>query len=303
MGFLFNRVNEIINGVSYSLKKEYSSFLNASSFHFSDFKIEELQDILQGALLSKFDGNYKLYLSLKKNNHKIDEFQTSIFDFVLNNNLIESSSKIKPFDEFVSLEEYLKYNNIEYQSLKDKHDFSFQNRYIYEYLKFKNTRSYYKYLLDPQNKYLINKYIEIILGENKELNDVLWEQRLKLNTHANNIIFKPDEISDKYLLDCLFKKIDPFERKVVNSLKDVLKIDNELMKCINCKSFNHYQNFDKWILKFTVILQNKIVFEDIQLVNGEYCVDFEIPNDDFYYLSDGIQDIMTRWNFHKKYQI
>lgn len=273
---LFSSAKDLFNGITPSNKKRYSSFFSAVLLHYPDFKIIKAEDGGGEAIVEILTGHSNIEILIKKNPEKIDELRTTIFDFINDTSLLESKNKFM-------------------NGVISYHDFNMTNSKTRgaserEYLSLLSRVSYLNYILQNNNKELLQKCLKI---EGNRIG-------------ANN---KPSIFSRMYddpflRLDSVFKGMNHIERlRLANTNNDLSSFqnwDHDLYKDQKkYEAFGNYYNKDVWFLKLSVNKNNNVLFEDIVITNGENGNDLYMHEDDFLYFSDTLEKMKERCNFFK----
>jgi hypothetical protein len=296
---IFNNTLDYLKGFPSSLKKEYSSFLSAALFYMPNFKINNLKNGDTSAEIEYLQKNLKIKLTLNRNNKKIDELKTTIYDF-MSQDKIKSCEKYKNINEYLSFEEYKNKRNISRQSSPNLYRIMGETWLDAEFLALANERAYLEYLYLKENKEKISS-LSILNIMNKEKSFSKQERldRQRLQNHYETYGFSwHQKISAQFLLDSDFKCIDPYERIIVlNNLKDWRHDFNEIYLSLldinpNVQSntaFNAYKKMNIRYMKLSIQKDNSIIHEDIRLVDGNNAA--RLHEDDFFFF-DHTMNIM-----------
>jgi len=289
----FKETRDFLKGASISAKQAYSPFLSAALLHFPDFKIKNMVNDCQGATLYRQEGNYILYLSVLNalgGNYSINELFSTIYSF-LKDSKLNKVEEVLPLNDFLHCKEFYKYR---YQ-LVGKPCPPYENisyKIKTDYIKLKKNRSYIRYLNLPEVKKQIDKINDLQeydLNHYREqcLNEIRNSSAYMI---GHSLFFDTDLLDENdFLKDCLFKKISPKERLFMQKTSDYPK-----------KKFGGYRYIDNWHLTLEVKKFHKIKYEDIAIIGGVDEKGFRMHEDDFVFMSEGIQKLMERWNKHKK---
>lgn len=286
MGLFNNAKDLFLKGITPSLKKEYSPFLSAALLYMPNFKIIDLNDGSKFGEIEASDGRFQIKLSFDRNNNKIDELYTQIF-FFLDDETLKTIQTNKKLTEFISYEDYKKVRNISKQSFSNISKIMGSNWLVHHYLELKSKRSYVRYLLQPENKSKIER-----LNQLKQSGIF----KIKHPTHRHYLGLTDNQITENYIVDSQFKGVDPFKRKDVANGFSFNSFD-KISEQAKYRHLNNYKFMDVWYLKLTVISNNNIVFEDVQLVNGKG--KYDLHEDDFLFFSEVMGHMFERWEEFK----
>lgn len=285
MGFFDSARDFFLNGITSSLKKEYSPFLSAALLFMPDFKINKLNDGSKFGEIETVNDNFKIKLSFEYNPKKIDELYTQIFHYI-DNEMMSSVQLIKSINEFISYEEYKKIRNISNQSYNNISNVMGPDWLVNHYLELKSKRSYIRYLLEPKNIEKIEQYKKVI---NSEKNDI--------RKTINNLRLRDSQLTTQYFFDSHFKGVDALKRREI-AQGYTLDAYNRIIEQGNYKHCGKYKIMDVWYLKLLVYSGEDVVFEDIQLVNG--LGNYNLHEDDFLFFTDAMDSMFKRWDNVKK---
>lgn len=289
---LFKETSDFFKGASISEKKAYSPFLSAALLYFPDFKIKNMECSFQGATLYKQVGSHMLYLSVLNalgGNYSIDELNSTIFSF-LDISKRSEVEKIKPLNEFLSLNEY---SNYRYRNIGKTPPLYEKIRYNFlrDYIELKKNRSYIRYLSLPEN---INRIDKISNMKDYEINHYREQSLNEIRNSygymiGGSLLYNTDLLKDdNFIKDCIFKNISPKDRLEKKSSHEY-KV-----------KFGDYQFMDNWHLTLEVKENSRVIYEDIAIIGGVDAKGFRMFEDDYIFMANGIEKLMDRLNDYLK---
>lgn len=276
---IFDFAKDLVNGITPALKKKYSPFLSAVSLYLPEFKIIELGDTGGKAHVISRSGGYEYEILIKKNDSKIDELRTTIYDF-LNKKTLDSIEAFKPIGVFYSYQEFKN------QKIVSSHNMTST------YLDMMSKRSYVSYLRNHPKKATLNVLMNYGNGSEQSF-------RRTINSYStiySNIYTDPIIISDSQ-----FKGFDHQERVIlVNYQMRLDEWNYEMYKRQKrYEAYGGYKTKDVWYLKMTVKRNAHVIYEDIEITDGKNGNELYMHEDDFLFFSGSMERMMNRFEFYK----
>ena len=279
---IFDFAKDLVNGITPALKKKYSPFLSAVLLYQPEFKIIELGDSGGKAHVISQSGGYQYEILIKKNDSKIDELRTTIYDF-LNKQTLNYIASVKPLGVFLSYEEF------------KSHKIVSNHKMTSTYLDIMSIRSYVNYLRNHPRQEKLNVLLNFGNSNEKGFG------RMMNNTSQfwGNLY---DDPFTKW--DSDFKGMNHNERiRIANTrqdLSDFSRWDAELnRKQEHYEALEKYKTMDVWYLKMTVKRNAHVIYEDIEITDGNNGNKLYMHEDDFLFFSKAIESIMNRFNNFK----
>jgi hypothetical protein len=284
---LFDNTRDILNGFTPGRKKKYSPFLSAVLMYFSDFKISTLEELGGEACVFYSDGHYKYEILVKKNSNKMDELRTTIFDHLTTAN-INSVTSLKSLESLLSYEEFKSSTSDRTYNREDK------------FVALLSKRSYLRYLFNHPNKDQVKGYIDLKTRIQSRIDNMHRTNLFHSPLYSNPFIGNDPLVAE----DSKFKKVDNSKRKHLalskNDLSSFSTWNPELNRQQKLyEATNGYKTMDVWYLKLTISKEDKILFEEIVLSNGENGNELYMHEDDFLYFSQAIGSLFESWKKFK----
>jgi hypothetical protein len=277
MGFLDN-AKDFLNGATPAKKKKCSAFLSAALLYLPEFKIDSISEFGDEVKIYSINGNKRLELSIKPNKFKINELKTTIYYF-LRDSTFDYITKFSPLEVEFTYTHFKANTSVKPAKMEET------------FVDLLSDRSYVKYLLAQENQLFIQQSTNI-----------------DTNFYAANItrnsLHYHSHLEDPLLIkDSLFKKVNHQERVMLAHISDYIHGNFSYDIYRRKKTYsarNGYLTKDVWHLKLTVILSDRVVFEEISLSDGKNGLNNVMHEDDFLSFSDSFNRMFQNWNNSNK---